>query len=190
MLDHLADRLFTPARLTVILEASIARSDTADADRAKRLAQGRCALMESQGRVSRLLKMIETGLIGLDDPQLRERMEAAKFSRRQAEGEVRVLEAAGRGAAMAITPEAVERLSGALRGALAAEDPAFRKAYLRFFVSEIVVDDEEVRMTGPTSNAGQGRDAGQASSLRRAGAQFCLGMASPAGEIADTPPTC
>ncbi len=151
VLDHLADKLFTPARLTAILEASIARSETADADRAKRLAQSRRALTEAQGRVSRLLEMIENGLIGVDDPQLRERMDNAKLARRQAEDEVRVLEAAGRGGAAAITPQAVERLSGALRGALAADDPSFRKAYLRLFVSEIVVDDEEVRMTGPTS---------------------------------------
>ncbi len=141
---------FTVDRLRAYI-ASLEAGRTSVTDRATRLAQSRRALTEAQGRVSRLLEMIENGLIGLDDPQLRERMDSAKLARRQAEDEVRVLEAASRGGAEAITPQAVERLSGALRGALAADDPSFRKAYLRLFVSEIVVDDEEVRMTGPTS---------------------------------------
>ena len=151
VLDHLADRLFTPARLTAILEGSIAQSEAAHAGRARRLAQARRAFTEAQGRVGRLLEMIENGLIGLDDPQLRERMHAAKLSRRSAEDEVRVLEATCKAGAPAITPQAVARLSDTLCGALVADDPLFRKAYLRLFASEVVVDDEEVRMRGPTA---------------------------------------
>ncbi len=69
VLEHLADRLFTPDRLQVILQAYIARSVEADSHRREQLAQARRALTEAQGRVSRLLELVEQGLMDVNDPE-------------------------------------------------------------------------------------------------------------------------
>jgi hypothetical protein len=52
--EHLADRLFTPERLQVILEAIINQSAAAGAQRREQLQQARRALTEAQGIVNRL----------------------------------------------------------------------------------------------------------------------------------------
>jgi hypothetical protein len=74
VLEHLTDRLFTPDRLQVVLEAYIAHSADADAARREQLAQARRALTEAQGRIARLLGLVEQGLLmGTTDPNLKER---------------------------------------------------------------------------------------------------------------------
>jgi site-specific DNA recombinase len=80
VLEHQADRLSTPERLTVILEAFIARSANADSDRRTQLAQGRRALTEAEGAISRLLQLVERGLIEVNDPSLKEGLDGAKLT--------------------------------------------------------------------------------------------------------------
>ena len=36
-----------------------------------------------------------------------------------------------------------------MRAALAKDDPSFRKAYLRLFVDQVIVTDDEIRLRGP-----------------------------------------
>lgn len=93
VLEHLADRLFTPERLAVVLDAYIARSAEADQARRERLAQARRSVTEAEGRIARLIELVELGLLALDDPTLKERMEAAKLARQAAAEQVRLLEA-------------------------------------------------------------------------------------------------
>ena len=54
-----------------------------------------------------------------------------------------------KGAAGAISPQKVDRLSRLMRERLRSGDIAFRKAYLRLFVGEVVVGDTELRLRGP-----------------------------------------
>ncbi len=67
VLEHLADRLFTPDRLQIILEAYIARSADADVSRRENLSAARRALTEAQGKISRLLELVEQGLMVVND---------------------------------------------------------------------------------------------------------------------------
>ncbi|WP_048863111.1 zinc ribbon domain-containing protein, partial [Acidisphaera rubrifaciens] len=90
VLDHLTDQLLTPDRLLVVLEAYVARSADADAARREQLSQARRALTEAQGRMTRLLDLVEQGLIDAHDPTLKERLDAAKFARQAAADRVRL----------------------------------------------------------------------------------------------------
>ena len=150
VLDHLADRLFTPERLAVVLEAYIARSAQATEARQDQLARARKALTEAQGKIGRLLELVEQGLMDVNDPNLKERLDGAKHGRQVAADRVKLFEAGGSQKQNAITPERISRLSVALRQALRSDDPGFRKGYLRLFVNQIVVGDDEIRMRGPT----------------------------------------
>ena len=150
VLEHLASRLFTPERLQVVLEAYIDRSGKADTHRREQLSQARRALTETQGKVGRLLELVEQGLMDVNDPSLRDRLESAKHARQASADRVKLLDAASSASTTTITDENIARLATALRRALQSEDPAFRKAYLRLFVDQVVVGDEEIRMRGPT----------------------------------------
>lgn len=119
VLGHLTDRLFTPERLRVILDAYIARSADADAARREQLSRARRARTESDGRVNRLLELVEHGLLDVGDPDLKDRLEAARRDRRAADERVRLLETTGATGATIITPDSLGRLAEALRGALA-----------------------------------------------------------------------
>jgi site-specific DNA recombinase len=150
VLEHLADRLFTPERLTVILEAFIARSATADTNRRAQLAQARRALTEVEGRINRLLALVERGLIDVNDPSLKERLDSARLARQAAGERVRLLDGAAKAGGAKITSEKLRALAAALRGVMRDGDPAFRKAYLRLFVDQVVVGDADIRLRGPT----------------------------------------
>ena len=160
VLEHLADRLFTPERLAVVLDAYIARSAEADQARRNRLAQARRGLTEAEGRVARLVGMVERGLLALDNPALKDRMDAAEMERQQAAEQVRLLEAPGAAGTAAITPDKLQKLAIAVRAALTNGDPAFRKAYLRLFLAEVIVGDSEIRLSGPTDALARAAKAG------------------------------
>ena len=149
VLEHLSEQLFTPDRPQVILEAYIARSGEADVSRREQLAQARPALTEAQGRVGRLLELVEQGLMDVNDSSLKERLETAKLARQAATERVTLLEAAGASGTMTITQDSITRLAGSLRQVLQSDDPAIRKAYLRLFVDQVIVGDAEIRLRGP-----------------------------------------
>jgi DNA invertase Pin-like site-specific DNA recombinase len=149
VLEHLTGHLFTPDRLQIVLEAYVAHSVEADAARREQLARARRARTEADGRVNRLLELVEQGLMDVADPALKERLETAKRDRQAAVEQVRLLEAAGAPGNSTITPESITRLAGSLRDALASDDPSFRKAYLRLFVDQVIVGDNEIRLRGP-----------------------------------------
>ncbi len=160
VLEHLADRLFTPERLAVVLDAYISRSAEADQARRERLAQARRGLTEAEGRLARLIELVEHGLLALDDPTLKERMEAAKLARQAAAEQVRLVEAPGAAGTSTITPDKLKQLSAAAREALTNGDPAFRKAYLRLFLEQVIVGDREIRLAGPTDALARAAKAG------------------------------
>ena len=149
VLEHLAERLFTPDRLQIVLDAYLARSAEADVSRREQLAQARRALTEAQGRLSRLLELVEQGLIDVNDPALKERMDVGKLARQAAADRAALLEAAGATGSPTITPAAIDHMATMLRQVLRSDDPGFRKAYLRLFVDQVVVGDREIRLRGP-----------------------------------------
>ena len=152
----------------MLLEAFITRSASTDQDRRGQLAQARKALTEAEGRIDRLLQMVEQGLMSPDDPALKERLDTAKVARHAAVARVRLLERPeGTGDSM-ITPEKIDGLATVLREMLHSGDIAFRKAYLRLFVDRVIVGDDGIKLRGPTI------------ALAKAAA---LGALPPAGEV-------
>ena len=144
ILEHLADRLFTPERLQVILRAFIERSAEADAERREQLQHARRALTEAQGKISRLLELVEQGILEASDPDLKQRLDAAKAARSAADDRVRLLNSSRTTPKAAITAGGLAKLADCLRQALQGGDPAFRKAYLRLFVNQSSVNNPEM----------------------------------------------
>ena len=147
----LAERLFTEARLTTLLNAMMDRSAAAEAARVERLSQAKRALTEADGRVTRLLQLYESGAMEIDDPLFRERLTAAKDSRRSAQEELEMAKAATATGNPSITPAKIKKLAEAMNARMRNADPALRKAYLQLFVGHVIVADGEIRIGGPTA---------------------------------------
>ena len=149
VLDHLANRLFKPDRLKVILEAYVAQSTDAQGERSRRLATARQRQTEISGKISRLMQMVANGLTEGDDPDLANQVQGLKAQRGQAMQEVTILAQTASSAANVITDDRLASFSAAISEAIASPDPAFRKAYLRLFVDSVVVGDSEIAISGP-----------------------------------------
>lgn len=181
VLAHLTGHLLTPERLQIILQAYVTRSAEADVVRREQLAQARRARTEAEGRVNRLLELVEQGLMDPADPALKERMGAAKRDRQAAIERVALLEAAVTPGNSVINPATIARLAAALQRALADDDASFRKAYLRLFIDQVVVGDDEIRLRGPKAALARAVAAGGLPPGQWRGAQFCSGVASRKG---------
>ncbi len=161
VLDHLTQRLFTPERLTEILASYAERARSDATTNASQLAQARKAVTEAEGRIERLLTLVEQGDIAADDPTMRQRLAAARLARREAEDRLKHLESAGHSTTPTITPAKLERLGTEFRELLATDDPTTRKAYLRLFVDQVVVTDTEIRLRGPTGPLAKAAASGE-----------------------------
>ena len=151
ILDALSDRLFTPDRLRVILESYISRSAEADSERQRRLGLAKKRQTEISGKIDRLLDLVANGLMDPGDPSLAEKLQALKAQRAAVNQEVGLLAGSTSGTRAMITDAKIERFAMVMSRAMHNDDPAFRKAYLRMFVSEIVVETDTVSINGPRS---------------------------------------
>ena len=159
VLEHLADRLFTPERLATLLDAYVARSAEADAERRRKLGQARQRVTEIGGKIARLMQLTANGAMDPDDPALADMLAGLKAQRAAAQDEVKLLESSRTGSS-SITPDKIARFTEALRTALHDDDPAFRKAYLRLFVDAVIVGQGELRIHGPISALAKGAGLG------------------------------
>lgn len=147
-----AERILRPERLEALLSAYIARSAEADPGRRERLARLKKEATEAAGAKTRLMKLVASGALEADDPDLIEQLKEADARRRRAEEEIGLLEAqAGAAGPKVITPAKIAKLATAIRSALETDAPEFRRAYLRLFVGRVTVGDEEIRISGPTA---------------------------------------
>lgn len=140
--------------------AYLTRSAASDKNRAEQLAQAKRALTDAEGRIDRLILMVEQGLISLDDTALNERLGTARAARQAASERVQLLSQNRAISSNAITPGKIERFAGALRDALANPDNSFRKAYLKLFVHQVIVSDSEINLSGPTAPLARGASTG------------------------------
>lgn len=104
--------------------------------------------------------MVEQGLMSPDDPALKERLVTAKTARHAAAERVRLLDRTNVADASQITPDKINRLATAMKEAMRNGEIGFRKAYLRLFVEEVIVGDEDIRLKGPTVALAKAASAG------------------------------
>ena len=149
ILEQMANRLFTPQRLTQILEGYIEKSAEADSVRKSQLTVLRARETENKGKINRLLGLVANGTMDADDPQMKSMLGDLKAQGHAIAHEIAVLERSAAATGAGITTAKIEKFGALLRDALRNDDPAFRRAYLRLFVESVVVDDREIRVRGP-----------------------------------------
>ena len=146
ILENVKQQLFTPDRLTSILEALIERRSHKDQAVADRKAGLAASLAQVQDKLARLYKAIEDGIVELDQ-DLKDRVAALKNEKALIEATIDRLAATSRAQAQ-ISPEKLNAFAALMRTKLDTGDTQARKAYLRSVISRIEVDDQKVRIIG------------------------------------------
>ena len=172
VLKGFTDRVLAAGRLRALVSGYLASAADADQGRRKRLNQLRGDLTEAEAAKTVLLQLIVRNALAGDDASLDAELRSAEARRRRAEAGIALLEADGVQVPKQVTPEQITRIGDAIREALTTGDPGFRRAYVRKFISRVVVDDEEIRISGPTQALLNASNADNPGSLGASGAQF------------------
>ena len=104
-----------------------------------------------EGRLKKVLALVETGVMQPDEPILKERMAQIRLRRQETEERVSLLERELRAQGYQLTPERLAAFGTLLREQLEKRDVALRKVYLHLFIDRVEVDDAEIRIRGPKS---------------------------------------
>ena len=147
VLATLADKVFTPSRVEIMLRELRTRQDTARTAEDARFQQLTRELKEIDAGIARLYEAVEKGLLPLDTT-LQERSQKLQ-ARRQ---DVLVASAALRDKwevpLNRLTPAHVQKFTRALRTRLLDTTSGFGKAYLNLLVDEMRLDGNELYIKG------------------------------------------
>ena len=146
VIENVKERLFTPERLTTILESLLERKLAKNRAVEDRRAALLTELAATNEKLNRLYRAIEDGIVDLD-AQLKERVNALKTEHDLAQASLDRIAAQANTRAM-ITPDRLAAFSQLMREKLDTGDTQARKAYLQSVISEIEVDDDKVRIIG------------------------------------------
>ena len=168
--DAVRDKLLTPERLTMILEALIDRQAAKDSSVANRRAALELEIRDIGEKLARLYRAIEEGVAEID-AQLKDRIAALKSARDLAQASLERI-AAQSASARALTPERIVGFGEMLRHRIETSDIQARKAYLQAVVSEVRVDDHKIQIIGDKASlaaviAGQQAAGGKVSGFVR-----------------------
>jgi site-specific DNA recombinase len=146
VIENVKERLFTPERLTTILESLLERQRTKNRAVEDRRAALAAELAATNEKLNRLYRAIEDGIVNLD-AQLKQRVDALKAQRDLAQASLDRVVVQANTRAM-ITPDRLAAFSQLMRERLDTGDNQARKAYLQSVISHIEVDDDKVRIIG------------------------------------------
>ena len=113
-----------------------------------RLRQMRQDHKEAEAGLTRLLELVEKGLMDAEDGSMRERLVSLRFRRDELAEQISDLTRRLAMAEPVITPAKVEKLASLLREKLHNGPPDLRQAYARLLLSEVRVRPHEIRISG------------------------------------------
>ena len=149
ILRSVEHEVFEPNRLAVLLGKTMERSDITRKDIDNELTRQRKALGDTTARLNRLYDAIETGIADTTDKTFRERIETLKLQHLELETAIGHLRSRQAIQPVKLTDEKVAWFGQAIKKRLREGDPAFRREWLRLFVSEVVIGPERISITGP-----------------------------------------
>ena len=163
VLTSLADRVFTAARVKVMLENLARRMRDDRKDQQRELAGLNHELAEITRRIERLYESIEKGVIRIDDT-LRDRTEQLQQTRQTILTAVGALKSRTALPTDVLQQKHIDAFTKLLRAKLFEHRP-FAKEYLRLLVDDIRVSGSEIKLTG--TYAGLAQAVGQNAGNRR-----------------------
>ncbi len=144
ILNALADKVFTPERVSVILKELKQRMSK---DSGMDINDLNKQLKVVQHKIHQLYDAIETGCVSLDE-DTKARMDDHKSKRAELAAKVANYQLSPKMLVDTIDPEEVKRWSELLREKLLDTTSGFPKEYLQLLIKEIVLTGKEVRVSG------------------------------------------
>ena len=149
VIGEVAKRVLEPVGLEEMLETYARAGAERQAGNLDRVSKLRHNHKEAEASLTRLLELVEKGLMDAEDPSLRERLIGLKVRRDEcAKGAAELQRHIASGEPQ-ITPEKVERLTRLLHDKLYGGTPELRQAYARLIMDEVTVTEEEISISGP-----------------------------------------
>lgn len=148
VLGELADRILRPDRLMVLLEGYLKTAQQRDERQREEIRHLRQAHRDAEAGLTRLMELVEKGLMDASDPALRERLISLRFRRDELAREVAACAQRLANADPAITPGKVDRLAEVIREHLFHGAPELRQAYARLLINEVIVKGRVITITG------------------------------------------
>ena len=155
VLDALAEKVFTPERLRVLLQELKAKHKAAHAEQDNQLKALSKELEELQKGAERLYEAVEKGLLPLD-ASLQDRAHKLQARRQGVLTELAGLRRQKAVPLNNLTPKQLNAFSSAIRGKLQDRSSAFGKEYLRLFVNEIKLTGKRLEISGSYGALAQG----------------------------------
>ncbi len=128
--------------MTDLVSDYLAKAKAEAQQQRSQLGQIKAELTETEGAIKRLLGMVEAGLIELDDPALRERLQALKTKRKELTGQIEHASHMRPAARPQLSEAKPHKLSATVRAALHTAPPELRKAYIKLFVDQVIVSKQ------------------------------------------------
>lgn len=148
VVDEVTSQVLDPDQLHVLLTNYLKSAATQADENKDRLGRMRQAHKDAEAAIVRLLELVERGLMEAEDPNLKERLVGLKVQRDELAQDIADLQKRITSGEPAITPDKIEEFAAALRDRLHNGSPEQRQAYARIAMREVVVSDDEVRITG------------------------------------------
>ena len=148
VIKEVATQVLNPDRLHQLLDSYV-RSDSERFDQQReRINRMRQDHKETETAITRLLTLVEKGLMDADDPSMRERLIGLKLRRDELAAEIADLNRRSSDSAPTITREKIEKFASLLRDKLNNGMPELKQAYARLVMTEVTVRDKEIRIRG------------------------------------------
>ncbi len=151
VVNALIDKVFAADRLPALLSKILEVSDTAREQRLKELAQVKAQRTSAETAMSRLLSLVEQGLMTANDPSLAGRISEHRQTIAQSNQRTRLLEQLTSQSKPRITPAMIEKFGQMARNKLRSNDAMLRRNYVHMFVNRVVVGEGKIKVTGSKS---------------------------------------
>lgn len=151
VLDGLLGRVLQPERLKVLLAEVLDRSDDAEKRRKDDLDRVRRERIAAEGRLRRLLELVEEGLMSPRDPIFGDKLAEVRASITALTETERSLQTQLGTGNRLVDEAAVERFGAMLRAEILGENAELRRSYVRMLVGDVSVDDNEIVIAGCTA---------------------------------------
>ncbi len=150
VLGALETQIFEPQRLKLLLGEMLEASAEADERRARDLTQARLLKTQAETRLRNLYEALADGKASLKEPVFANMLAEANSRIASLTATAESLDRQIGKKAKHVTPAMVDAFAGLVRERLRGEDPALRKAYVALFVSEVAIDQDQIRISGST----------------------------------------
>ena len=147
VMDAVLNDLLTYERMKKFFQELQERQSIRTAEASDKLAKHEARLNEAKAKLSRLLQLVEDGLMESSDPELANRLVELREQRDFADRAVKAARA-GLETLPEISGEEISDFIATMRKKLTTGDSKTRRTYLRAVLDTIEIDDEEIRIRG------------------------------------------